>query len=238
MLSRPVDTRPTTSRHGATRSPPTPLQTAPRRLDLAHQLVAWSVRRGGHGCGAGRSQARQDTCRFIFDVVGGGFDASGAVPQDIISASAARWIAAAARLARPAWWSRRCPTARRCSRPSPGSIGIRASRRTGVGRPACRGRPAHRPIWKGRKRCPGVDDPYRCRRVGGQGWLGVHPGRVRRRRRGPGTMRSGPNRPRPTGGVMGTPNLARLQFGMTSVAVTWLSRTPLGLAGVKNRRRT
>jgi hypothetical protein len=37
---------------------------------------------------------------------------------------------------------------------------------------------------------------------------------------------------------MSTPNLARLQFGMTSVAVTWLSRTPLGLAGVKNRRRT
>ena len=37
---------------------------------------------------------------------------------------------------------------------------------------------------------------------------------------------------------MGRPNLARLQFGMTSVALIWLSRTPLGLAGVKNRWRT
>ena len=35
---------------------------------------------------------------------------------------------------------------------------------------------------------------------------------------------------------MSTPDLARLQFGMTSAAVTWSSRTPLGRPGVKNRR--
>ena len=104
ILSRPVDTRPTTSRHGATRSPPTPLQTAPRRLDLAHQLVVWSVRRGGRGCRAGRSQARPDTCRLIFDLVG--------------VASTRPEPCRRVRLARPAWWSRRCPTAGRCSRVS------------------------------------------------------------------------------------------------------------------------
>jgi hypothetical protein len=60
----------------------------------------------------------------------------------------------------------------------------------------------------GRRPCAADASAVRGRR-------GVHPGRVSRRPRGPGTMRSGLNRHGRREGVMSTPDLARLQFGMT-----------------------
>jgi hypothetical protein len=79
-------------------------QTAPRRLDLAHQLVVWSV--GVEDAGAEQVEASSAVhlplgCLILLVVP---FDASGAVLQGQAGGTA--------------WWSRRCPAARRSSRVS------------------------------------------------------------------------------------------------------------------------